>query len=111
ESIGGRNSAEYTRHYSDFGTAEVPTGIRGLELFEPLAEQFPLFDIVLLEVVLRFAGFGVYLDSSWRAHERFWTALPDLRSDTLHIKIRNEITSILEALARSARIAAAPALL
>jgi nucleoside phosphorylase len=108
QAIRRRISLGYTRHYKDFASAELSTGIRGLELFESLARQFPLFDIVLLELLLRFAGFGAYLDSSWRAHERFWIALPGLRSDTVHVRTRSEITLILEALARCARIAAAP---
>ncbi len=95
-----RTSFGYTRHYQQYGTSEIATGVRGLEVFEALAGRFPCFDIIVLEFLLRFVGYGALLDSSWRNHGEFWAMTADWRGHGLHSEFRSELTLLVHCLAK-----------
>ena len=92
-----RISSGYTRHYMSFANADIPTGISGLEYFDVLAEHFPLFDVFLLNLLLRAIGHSDALSQPWKQHETFWGMAAEWRGSVEHIRFHNDLTALLAA--------------
>ena len=44
-------STKYTQHYRTSQGGELPTGIRGLEVYDPVTSMFPFYDLPLLKTI------------------------------------------------------------
>jgi nucleoside phosphorylase len=51
-------STKYTQHYRLSQEGEIPTGIRGLEVYDPVAGMFPFYDVPLLTTIFRYLRAG-----------------------------------------------------
>ena len=45
-------STRYTQHYRISEEGEIPTGIRGLEAYDSVADMFPFYDVPLLSTII-----------------------------------------------------------
>jgi nucleoside phosphorylase len=51
-------SAKYTQHYRTSQEGELPTGIRGLEVYDPVTSMFPFYDLPLLKTIFEYLRVG-----------------------------------------------------
>ncbi|WP_335990603.1 5'-methylthioadenosine/S-adenosylhomocysteine nucleosidase family protein [Glycomyces sp. MUSA5-2] len=97
-------STAYSTHYLDFYNGVVPTGLRGLEVFDMmLSEDFPLYDVQLLELLLAKFGLGALVSAPWEAAEDDWDAFLAMRGSESHLRLCGLIRLILRTLATTAQ--------
>jgi nucleoside phosphorylase len=89
----------YATDYRDFGDNDVPTGIRGLVVFErELARDFPLYDVQILADILRLCGiYSAYADAEQPS--RIWESLLLARSSESHALLAATVRWIVSSLA------------
>ncbi len=93
-----RISSAYTKHYMTFAGSDIPTGVRGLSYFDTVAQNFPLFDVYLLAMLLEGLGLSDCLRRPWKENDIFWASAGEWRGSGGHALLRETITAILSAL-------------
>lgn len=91
-------SVMYTRHYMQIAGGDLATGIEGLQYFDRLALEFPIFDVPLLRTCLLATPYAEVLRDPWTRHADFWTICTRWRQASPHVAFRNRLRLILRAL-------------
>lgn len=82
----------------EFGNADIPTGVKGLQYFDSLAQEFPLFDVPLLINVLAATVCAEVLRQPWGRFRTFWSGVSAWRNDVVHVAFRSRLRFLLRVL-------------
>ena len=96
-------SEEYCRHYMDFGSGDIVTGIPGLQAFDALSRSFPLTDLPILTILLNLAGMQAALDYPWQEISQVWEHVGDWRGSYQHREMRRAARALALIAAQQAR--------